>query len=124
MIRITELNETIEDILNSVAEDDFEGWETYWADMRQFRDKTVSSFLEWMDTCKQKARLERETMGKIDWDKIDKMPEYACKNCGHKGDVFLREVVSGQPFCSCCGSLDTEEIVLSKALQSRTDVSL
>mgnify|MGYP001585788673 FL=1 len=57
MIRITELNETIEDILNSVAEDDFEGWETYWADMRQFRDKTVSSFLEWMDTCKQKARL-------------------------------------------------------------------
>jgi len=49
-------------------------------------------------------------MKKIDWDKLDKMPEYQCHNCGYKGIVFNREIVGRQPFCSKCGSLNTTEI--------------
>ena len=31
--------------------------------------------------------------------------EYTCPGCGHRGIVFLTEIVSGLPICSKCGAL-------------------
>jgi len=59
-------------------------------------------------------------MGKIDWEKLDNQPQYKCPNCGYEGSVFMREIVSGQPFCTRCGHF-ADEIRLPIVAKQRSE---
>ena len=50
----TEVKRLVEDIVDTVAGDNYEGWEDYWEDQSCAVDNVLEALKEWESLCKDK----------------------------------------------------------------------